>query len=117
MGSLEQVHIDSRLLNEAQERVALATKIVSCNDVESQACKKNKWLQDAARDAGLEVDESMLETSLLDGDRRDRQRFIEAKQAKAKLRLLLAKGMRKQHYGKFLAGVGVRDSLKAEEDV
>ncbi|KAL7548783.1 hypothetical protein ACHAWF_012036, partial [Thalassiosira exigua] len=107
----------SRLLNEAQERVALATKIVSCNDVESQVYKKNKWLQDAARDAELEVEESMLETNLLDGDRRDCQRFIGAKQANAKLRRLLAKGMRKQHYGKFLSGAGVRDSLKAEEDV
>jgi ATP-dependent RNA helicase DDX24/MAK5 len=115
--SLEQVHIDGRLLNEAQERVALATKIVSCNDVESQASKKNKWLQDAAKDAGLEVDEDMMESGLLDGDHRDRQRFLEAKRAKIELRQLLAKPMRKQHFGKFLSGAGLRESIKAEDEV
>ncbi|KAL7542886.1 hypothetical protein ACHAXR_013188 [Thalassiosira sp. AJA248-18] len=115
--SLGQVHIDSRLLNEAQERVSLATKIVSCNDVESQASKKNKWLQDAAKEAGLEVDEDMMESGLLDGDQRDRQRFLEAKRAKAELRQLLAKPMRKQHFGKFLSGAGLRDSIKSEGEV
>ena len=115
--SLEQVHIDGRLLNEAQERVALATKIVSCNDVESQATRKNKWLQDAAKDAGLDVDEDMMEGGLLDGDQRDRQRFLEAKRAKAELRHLLAKPMRKQHFGKFLSGAGLRESIKSEGEV
>eukprot|EP00581_Thalassiosira_minuscula_P028551 CAMPEP_0183749982 /NCGR_PEP_ID=MMETSP0739-20130205/727_1 /TAXON_ID=385413 /ORGANISM="Thalassiosira miniscula, Strain CCMP1093" /LENGTH=1043 /DNA_ID=CAMNT_0025985887 /DNA_START=14 /DNA_END=3145 /DNA_ORIENTATION=+ len=115
--SLESMHIDGRLLSEAQERVALATKIVSCNDVESQANRKNKWLQDAARDAGLEVDEDMMESGLLDGDQRDRQRFLEAKRAKAELRQLLAKPMRKQHFGKFLSGVGLRESIKSENEV
>jgi len=115
--SLEQVHIDSRLLNEAQERVALATKIVSCNDVETQASRKNKWLQDAAKEAGLEVDDDMLEGGLLDGDKRDRQRFLEAKRARHELRELLAKPMRKQHFGKFLSGAGLRDSIKSEVEV
>ena len=115
--SLEPVNIDSRLLNEAQERVALATKIVSCNDVESQASRKNKWLQDAAKEAGLEVDDDMIENGLEDGDRRDRQRFLEAKMAKSELRQLLARPMRIQHFGKFLSGAGVRESIKAEEEV
>jgi len=113
----EQAHIDGRLLSEAQERVSLATKIVSCNDVESQASKKNKWLLDAANDAGLDVDDSMLESGLLDGDQRDRQRFIEAKRAKEQLRQLLSKPMRKQHFGKFLSGAGLRDSINAEKEV
>lgn len=115
--SLEHVHIDNRLLNEARERVALATKIVSCNDVESQATRKNKWIQDAAKDAGLEVDDDMMEGSLLDGDQRDRQRFLEAKRAKGELRELLAKPMRKQHFGKFLSGAGLRESIKSEVEV
>jgi ATP-dependent RNA helicase DDX24/MAK5 len=113
----EQAHIDGRLLSEAQERVSLATKIVSCNDVESQASKKNKWLMDAANDAGLDVDESMLESGLLDGDNRDRQRFIEAKRAKGQLKQLLSQPMRKQHFGKFLSGAGLRESIKAEKEV
>jgi hypothetical protein len=115
--SLESVQIDVRLLNEAQERVALASKIVSCQDVESQASKKNKWLQDAAKDAELELDEDMMEGGLLDGDQRDRQRFLEAKRAKSELQRLLAKPMRKQHFGKFLSGVGVRESIKSEGEV
>ena len=115
--SLEKIHIDGRLLNEAQERVALATKIVSCNDVETQVSRKNKWLQDAAKDAGLDVDEDMMEGGLLDGDQRDRQRFIEAKRAKGELRQLLTKPMRKQHFGKFLSGAGLRQSIKAESEV
>ena len=110
--SLEPVNIDSRLLNEAQERIALAAKIVSCNDVESQASRKNKWLQDAAKEAGLEVDEDMIESGLVDGDRRDRQRFLEAKMAKSELRQLLEKPLRIQHFGKFLSGAGVRESMK-----
>ncbi|KAL9188677.1 hypothetical protein ACHAXT_007055 [Thalassiosira profunda] len=114
--SLEQVQVDGRLLSEAQERVALATKIVACNDVESQANKKNKWLQDAAKDAGLEVDEDMLESGLLDGDQRDRQRFLEAKRAKGQLRQLLAKPMRKQNYGKFLSQARF-SQLKEEGEV
>ena len=115
--SLEQVHIDSRLLSEATARVALATKIVSCNDVESQASRSNKWLQDAAAGAGLEVDEDMMEGGLLDGDKRDRQRFLEAKRAKGELRQLLAQPMRKQHFGKFLSGAGLRESIKSEGEV
>lgn len=115
--SLDQVPIDGRLLNEAQERVALATKMVSCNDVESQANKKNKWLHNAAKEAGLDVDEDMIEGGLLDGDQRDRQRFLDAKRAKAELRQLLAKPMRIQHFGKFLSGAGLRESIKSESEV
>ena len=59
----------------------------------------------------------MLESGLLDGDQRDRQRFIEAKRAKEKLRQLLSKPMRKQHFGKFQSGAGLRDSIKAEKEV
>ncbi|KAL7521101.1 hypothetical protein ACHAWX_005793 [Stephanocyclus meneghinianus] len=112
--SLETVHIDGRLLSEAQARVSLATKIVTCNDVESQASKKNKWLQDTAHQAGLEVDEDMFENGLLDGDQRDRQRFIESKRAKAELLQLLQTPMRTQHFGKFLSGRGLQDAIKTE---
>ena len=72
---------------------------------------------DAANDAGLDVDESMLESGLLDGDNRDRQRFIEAKRAKGQLKQLLSQPMRKQHFGKFLSGAGLRESIKAEKEV
>jgi hypothetical protein len=116
-GSLQTTDIDSRLLSEAQARVALANKIYTCNHAESQAIKKNKWLQDTANEAGLEIDEDMLESSLLDGDQRDRQRFIESKQAKAKLRQLLATPMRTQHFGKYLSQPGLYDAVKTEASV
>eukprot|EP00804_Cyclotella_cryptica_P004014 CCRYP_013914-RB/>CCRYP_013914-RB protein AED:0.12 eAED:0.12 QI:83/0.83/0.85/1/0.83/0.71/7/958/1037 len=115
--SLETINIDARLLSEAQARVSLATKIVICNDVESQASKKNKWLQDTAHQAGLEVDEDMLESGLQDGDQRDRQRFIESKRAKAELQQLLQTPMRTQHFGKFLSGRGLQDAIKTEAAV
>lgn len=59
----------------------------------------------------------MLDSRLLDGDQRGRQRFIEAKQAEGQLCQLLAKPMRKQHFGKFPAGVVLRESIKAEGEV
>jgi hypothetical protein len=65
----------------------------------------------------LDVDEDMMEGGLLDGDQRDRQRFLEAKRAKGELRQLLAKPIRKQHFGKFLSGAGLRESIKAEAEV
>ena len=80
-------------MNKAQEQVALATKIVSCNNVETQASRKNKWLQYAAKDAGLEVDDNMLEGGLLYRDKRNCQRFVEAKRARNELRQLLVKPM------------------------
>lgn len=97
--------------------MALANKIFTCNDVESQASKKNKWLQDTAHEAGLEVDEDMLEDSLMDGDRRDRQRLIESKRAKNELRQLLQVPMRTQRCGKFLSQPGLQDAIKIESSV
>ena len=116
-GSLETTHIDARLLSEAQARVALANKIFTCNDVESQTSKKNKWLQDTAHEAGLEVDEDMLENSLLDGDKRDRQKFLESKRAKNELHRLLQVPMRTQRCGKFLSQPGLQDAIKIEATV
>ena len=80
--------------------MSLANKVFTCQDAESQTSKKNKWLQDTAHEAGLEIDNDMLESSLLDGDQRDRQRFIESKRAKAELKQLLQQPMRTQRYGK-----------------
>ena len=88
--------MDVRLLSEAQARVALASKIVLCDDVESRATKQNQWFVNAAEECGLDLDESLLDGGQMDGDKRERQKFIEAKKAKAQLRELLAIPMRKQ---------------------
>ncbi|KAL7505460.1 hypothetical protein ACHAXN_002943 [Cyclotella atomus] len=116
-GNLETTDIDARLLSEAQARVALANKIFTCNDAQSQAIKKNKWLNDTAHEAGLDVDEDMLESSMLDGDQQDRARFLESKRAKVKLRLLLQTPMRTQRFGKYLSQPGLQDAIKTESEV
>lgn len=59
----------------------------------------------------------MMEGGLLDGDQRDRQRFLEAKRAKIQLRELLAVPIRKQRFGKFLSGAGLQDAIATEEEV
>ena len=51
------VQLDGRLLAEAQERVNLASKIVTCDEVESRSERSNKWFKDAAVDADLELDD------------------------------------------------------------
>uniref|UniRef100_A0A6U0TJF8 RNA helicase n=1 Tax=Eucampia antarctica TaxID=49252 RepID=A0A6U0TJF8_9STRA len=114
---LQHMPIDGKLLTSAQERVALATKIVSCEQVESQTKMHNKWFTDAANDAGLELDNDLLEEGLIGGDKRERQQLLEARRAKGKLRQLLALPMRKQAFGKFLSGVGLQEAIKAEAEV
>ena len=97
------VHLDGRLLAEAQERVNLACKIVSCDEIESRTDRSNKWFKDAAADAGLELDDDMLDEGLAGGDLRAQQRLREAKKARGLLKSLLAQPMVVQRFGKFLS--------------
>lgn len=97
----ECVKIDGRLLSEAQERVNLASKIVSCEMIETRAKKNNKWFEEAALEAGLEVDDDMLDNGLAGGDHRDQQKLREAKTARGQLRVLLSRPMIAQRFGKF----------------
>jgi hypothetical protein len=109
--------IDGRLLSAAQERVALATKIVECEDVESKVQKKNQWFKDAASEAEVDLDEDLLEDGLIGGDQRDRQKLVVARNARGELRELLKRPMRKQNFGKFLSGAGLSESIRAEAEV
>lgn len=95
--------MDGRLLAGAQERVNLATKIVECDEVETKAQKSNKWFQEAAEEAGLDLDDDMLDEGLAGGDRRDQHKLREAKAARTRLRQLLAQPMQTQRFGKFLS--------------
>ena len=115
--SLLNMPMDGKLLSSAQERVALATKIVNCEQAESQTSRQNQWFANAAEDAGLDLDDDLLEGGLISGNKRERQQFLEAKRAKDKLRQLLAMPMRKQAFGKFLSGVGLQGAIKAEKEV
>jgi hypothetical protein len=79
--TFQPVNLDGRLLAEAQERVNMASKIVSCDELESRSSSNNKWFEDAAAATGLELDPSMLDEGLAGGDLRDQQRLREATKA------------------------------------
>lgn len=99
----QTVPLDGRLLQEAQERVNLACKIVTADEVESRVKKSNSWMEEMAKEAGLEIDEDMMEEGLAGGDQRDQQQLLQAKQARATLRVLLSRPMVTQRFGKFLS--------------
>lgn len=115
--SFDTAPMDSRLLSIAQARTNLASKIVACEDAESKTNKKNQWFRDASKDAGLDLDEDLLEEGQMGGSKKDRQQYIEAKRARQDLKVLLAKPMRKQAFGKFLSNAGLMDSIKSENEV
>ena len=109
--------MDSRLLANASERVNLASKIVACEDAESKTNKSNQWFRKASEEAGLDLDEDLLDDGKLGGSKKERQQFLEAKRARQELKALLAKPMRKQAFGKFLSNAGLRDAIQAENEV
>ena len=115
--SFDLVPMDGRLLSAAQERVNLASKIVSCEASETKTNKSNKWFIDAAEDAGLDLDEDLLDDGLMGGSKKERQYFIQAKRARQDLKDLLATPMRTQSYGKFLSGVGLKKAIKTESEI
>ena len=109
--------LDAHLLQAAQERTNLASKIIQCNTIESRASRNNNWYVNAAKDADVELDDDLLDKGQSAGDLRDRQRFAEAKKAKQELTALLAKPMLKQNFSKFLGGPGAQAALKAQHNV
>lgn len=101
--SFSQIRLDGRLLSNAQERTNLASKIVSTEQVENKAKKNNQWFLEKAEEAGLELDDELLEEGLAGGNQRERQQLREANKAKLLLRQLLSQPMRTQRFGKFLS--------------
>lgn len=97
--------MDGRLLAAARERVNLATKVAESEDAERKAVRDNQWFREQAAEAGLDVDDDMLDDAAgLTGDmKRDRARQSEAAQARQRLRVLLAQPMQSQRFGKFLS--------------
>ena len=112
------VHLDGRLLAECQERVNLASKIVSCDEVEFRTEKKNKWLKEAATAADLEIDDDLLDEGLAGGDLRAQQLLREGKRARGLLKILLAQPLVTQRFGKFLScNAAASRALLPEPDV
>ena len=108
---------DAHLLTAAQERASLAEKIVKSQDSEARIAANNNWYAKAAEDAGVDLDEALLNDGQGGANTKDRQRFKEARQARKKLTELLAKPMRKQNFGKFLSTAGAKSSLLMEQEV
>lgn len=98
-----EVPMDGRLLSASQERVNLACKVASAEDVERKAQRDNQWFKDQAVEAGLEIDDDLLEDGLAGGDSRDKARLSEARLARKRLRSLLAQSLQTQRFGKFLS--------------
>lgn len=98
----ENLFMDGRLLREAQERVNLATKVVLVSEVERQASENNQWFKQQAGEAGLELDEDLLEEGM-GGGKRDRAKVQDAKIARERLSFILAQPMQTQRHGKFLS--------------
>ena len=98
----ENVLIDGRLLREAQERVNLATKVVEVSEIERQASQNNRWFKEQAREAGLDVDDDLLEEGIGNG-KRQRAKLQDAKNARDRLAILLAQPIQTQRHGKFLS--------------
>jgi len=96
--------MDGRLLAAAQGRVNLATKVATSEDAERKAARDNQWFREQAEEAGLEVDDDMLDDAGVTGDvKRDRARQSEAASARERLRALLAQPLQTQRFGKFLS--------------
>ena len=111
------IPLDGQLLSAAQERTNLAARIVECESIESKASKQNQWFVQAAEDAGLDLDEDLLDGGLMDGDHRGRQRLAEARKDRQRLKQLLSVPMRRQAFGKFLSGPGLKAAIAAESSV
>lgn len=101
--AFSHVKLDGRLLSNAQERTNLASKIVNSEQVEAKAKKSNQWFLDKAEEAGLDLDDDLLDEGLAGGNQRDRQQLRESNKAKMMLRQLLSQPMQTQRYGKFLS--------------
>jgi ATP-dependent RNA helicase DDX24/MAK5 len=108
------LHMDGRLMKEAQERVNLASKIVSADQVQSKTHNQNQWFKQQAEEAGLELDDDMLTGGLEEGDLKDKTQLRESKQAKGKLRALLCEPMRTQRHGKFLSAAAMAKHREIE---
>ena len=99
----EPVQLDARLLSSAQERANLACKVIRAEKVEGKARRSNQWFIDSAKEAGLEIDDDVMDDGLAGGNQKDQQQLREAQRAKGLLQRLLAEPMVTQRFGKFLS--------------
>jgi hypothetical protein len=106
------VPIDGRFLRLAQERVNLACKVALADDSDRKKQRDQQWFIDQANQAGLEVDDDLLENDLTGDDQRKgsttarhKARHNEARIARLRLQELLKQPIQTQRYGKFLSTI------------
>ncbi len=97
-----KVLLDGRLLTSSQERVSLASKIYVAGEMEQKTNSHNKWFTDMAKEADIDLDESMMEDES-NRPEKEQQQLLEAKRARKKLSRLLQEPMTTQKFGKFLS--------------
>merc|ERR1712070_111522 len=97
-----KVLLDGRLLTSSQERVSLASKIYVVSEMEQKTNSHNKWFTDMAKEADIDLDESMMEDES-NRPEKEQQQLLEAKRARKNLSRLLQEPMTTQKFGKFLS--------------
>lgn len=108
----QEVPIDGRILRIAQERVNLACKVATADDTDRKNQRDDQWFIDQAKQAGLEIDDDLLNNVRTDddniGSRRNKDsnmrikaRQKEAEIARKKLQELLSQPVQTQRYSKF----------------
>lgn len=116
----KNVPIDGRLLRTAQERVNLASKVAISEDTERKKQRDDQWFIDQGKEAGLEIDDDLLNNSRNNDDdevgkRRDTSKVARVKAARRdaeiarkKLNELLNQPVQTQRYGKFLSTIMIQ---------
>jgi hypothetical protein len=99
---LDKLNLDSRILAVAQERVNLASKIAGVADEDRKRHRDNQWFIDHAAEAGLEIDDDLLDNGE-QMDKRQQAKRSGMDTAKQQLRTMLSEPMRVQRFGKFLS--------------
>jgi hypothetical protein len=115
----KEVPIDGRLLRLAQERVNLACKVAVADDTDRKNKRDDQWFIDQAMQAGLEIDDDLL-NDVIDGEdeickkrnKKDTDR-LKARQREAaisriRLHELLNQPVQTQRYGKFLSTLQIQ---------
>ena len=98
---------------EARKRVSLASKIFKSESIEEKSKQNNNWFTKAAEEAGLDLDENLLDEGQAGGDLRDQQKKKEAAKAKEELKKLLKQPMRAQKFGKFLSSKAIQNVIES----
>lgn len=106
----ELVTFNRKLLDQAQHRANLASKIYSYEQQQNRQNSSNEWFRKACKEAELDLDEDLLEDNTTFNDKiRSKEGAIkqQVKEARMKLKVLLAEPMQNTEqlqFGKFLFG-------------